>query len=271
MSFSVRQPESTEIPVVVEVPHAGIRLDPASLAFLTAPARSIGQDADLYVDDLYARAPALGATLVVAELSRYVCDLNRAETEVDGLAVQGAAHRNAPHGLIWRSTTENHAALRGPLSRAEVERRLELVHRPYHRTLERLLQEKKARFGYAILLCAHSMPSTGRAGHSDAGRDRAEVVPGSRGRTSAAAVVIEETDKVAREAGWTVAHDDPYRGGFSTQHYGRPGLGIHAIQVELSRRLYMDETSLTKITIGFEEVQTFCETLVRRLGALTVR
>lgn len=268
MYFSVLRPETGEIPVVVEVPHAGTLVDPQSLALLAAPARSIGQDADLYVDELYRRAPALGATLLVAHVSRYVCDLNRAETEVDGLAVQGVAARNAPHGLIWRSTTENHPALTGPLSPREVERRLELIHRPYHRTLAQLLEEKKASFGFAILLCAHSMPSLGRVGHSDAGRERAQVVPGSRGRTSAAASVIDTTDALIREAGWSVAHDDPYRGGFSTGHYGRPARNVHAIQVELSRRLYMDERTLTKNASDFQEVSRFCDRLVERLGTL---
>lgn len=268
--FTVRPPEAREIPVVVEVPHAGTGVDPQSLALLTAPARSIGQDADLYVDELYQRAPALGATLLVAHLSRYVCDLNRAETEVDGLAVQGASARNAPHGLIWRSTTENQPALGGPLTVQEVERRLELIHRPYHRTLERLLAEKRATFGFAILLCAHSMPSLGRLGHSDAGRERAEVVPGSRGRTSAAAVVIDATDAIVREAGWTVAHDDPYRGGFSTGHYGQPARNVHAIQVELSRRLYMDERTLAKNPSDFINVSGFCDRLVERLGTLAL-
>jgi N-formylglutamate deformylase len=207
--FSVREPVGREIPLVVEIPHAGTLVDPESLATLVAPARAIGLDADLYVDQLYARAAELGATSLVAHASRYVCDLNRAEVDVDGLAVQGGTTRSAPHGLIWRTTTENQPALLGPLSRGELERRLELIYRPYHRKLAALLEEKHARFGYAVLLCAHTMPSLGRLGHSDAGRERADVVPGSRGRTSAAAAVIETPDVLAREIGWTVSHDDP--------------------------------------------------------------
>ena len=77
--FSVREPQGPETPLVVEIPHAGLLVDPETLATLSAPARSIGQDADLYVDELYGRAPALGATVLVAHSSRYVCDLNRAE------------------------------------------------------------------------------------------------------------------------------------------------------------------------------------------------
>lgn len=268
--FSVREPQGRETPVVVEIPHAGVLVDPQSLATLAAPARSIGQDADLYVDDLYERAPALGATVIVAHVSRYVCDLNRAENDIDGLAVQGAPTRSAPHGLIWRSTTENQSALQAPLTSLELERRLELVYRPYHRSLAALVQQKRRKFGYAIVLCAHSMPSLGRLGHTDAGRERADVVPGSRGRTTAAASVIDTPEILAKELGWTVSHDDPYRGGYSTGHYGQPGSRVHAVQVELARRLYMDERALTKTPNRFAEVSAFCDTLVARLGALAL-
>ncbi|HEX3596113.1 MAG TPA: N-formylglutamate amidohydrolase [Polyangiaceae bacterium] len=270
MFFSVRDPVGRETPLVVEIPHAGLLVDAESLSTLIAPARAIGLDADLYVDQLYARAPELGATVLVAHASRYVCDLNRSETDVDGLAVQGGTTRSAPHGLVWRTTTENQPSLTAPLTPRELERRLELIYRPYHRTLASLIEAKRARFGHAVLLCAHSMPSLGRLGHSDAGRERADVVPGSRGRTTAAASVIDSPDVLARETGWTVSHDDPYRGGHSTVHYGRPAAGVHAVQVELARRLYMDERTLEKKSNDFEKVQSFCDALVARLGALAL-
>lgn len=270
MYFSVREPSARETPVVVEVPHAGLHVDPTALATLIAPARSIGQDADLYTDDLYADAPLEGATLVVSHLSRYVCDLNRAPDDVDALTVEGGAARSSPHGLVWRSTTENLPALAGPLTRAELERRLRDVYRPYHSTLRRALERKREKFGFAILLCGHSMPSRGRLGHRDPGRPRADVVPGSRGRTSAAAEVIAVPDELARERGWSVAHDDPYRGGYSTAHYGRPSEAIHAVQVEISRRLYMVEPTLQKKDNDFEVARAYCRAVVARLGELAL-
>ncbi len=268
--FTVREPAARETPVVVEVPHAGLEVDPTSLATLVAPARAVGQDADLYVDDLYADAPAEGATLLVARVSRYVCDLNRAADDVDQLTVEGGNGRPSPHGLVWRSTTENLPAISGPLPRRELERRLRDIYLPYHATLRRLLEQKRERFGHAVLLCGHSMPSRGRAGHSDPGRARADVVPGSRGQTTAAPAVIAVPDELARERGWTVAHDDPYRGGFSTGHYGRPSAGVHAVQVELSRRLYMDERSLGKKLKDFEHTREYCRAVVARLGRVAL-
>ncbi len=267
--FSVHEPRTTRTPVIVEVPHAGLQVDPESMATLIAPTQSLGRDADLFVDDLYADAPDVGATLLVSHVSRYVCDLNRAETDVDPLTVEGGAARSAPHGVIWRVTTDNRPALSRPLPFAELERRLVRIYRPYHQTLQALLAERVAEFGYAILLCGHSMPSRGREGHIDPGRERADVVPGSRARTTCAGSILRLIDRQAAEFRLSVAHDEPYRGGFSTSHYGRPKERVHAIQIELARRLYMDEQALTKKPREFENLRKFCRTFTQSLGELS--
>lgn len=253
---------------MVEVPHAGLWLDPVSLAWLAAPARSLGADADLYADELFQDAPDEGAHLLVANTSRYVCDLNRAEGDVDSLAVEGGTARSSPHGLVWRTTTEGRPALTGPLPRTEYERRLERYHRPYHQKLAELVEERRREHGFAILLCGHTMPSRGRDGHDDAGTERADVVPGTRGRTTAARAVIDLVERLAREAGFRVVHDEPYRGGFSTGFYGRPNARIHAIQIELARRLYMNERTLEPISERFETLRKFCRNVVGALGRL---
>jgi N-formylglutamate deformylase len=268
VSYSLTHPRSAETPVIVEVPHAGLNVDAESLATLVAPAQSIGRDADLYVDELYADAPDAGATLLCAKMSRYVCDLNRSEHDLDRDTVLGATGRATPHGLIWRSTTENRAAIARPLPRAELERRLEAYYRPYHDRLDELMRDRLSRFGFAILLSGHSMPSRGRDGHEDPGRERADVVPGTRQRTTAGASVIDLAEQVAGRYGLRVAHDDPYRGGHTTIRFGRPTAGFHAIQIELSRKLYMDETTLAKKPKQFLEIRGFCRDLVRELGAL---
>src|SRR5690606_34256917 len=235
--------------VVVEVPHAGISVDPESLASLVAPARSIGRDADLYADELFADAPQCGATMLRAHLSRYVCDLNRAPAELD--------EQTSPVG------TARSAAPAKPRPPEEVERRLPYIYRPYHRTLQELLAQKHARFGFAILVCGHSMPTFGRMGER-----RADVVPGSRGRTSAGPAVLAVTEQVAEEFSLRLEHDIPYRGGYSTGRYGRPAEGVHAIQIELSRSTYMDEMTLVRQEPGFSTARAFCRELVRRLGEL---
>lgn len=262
VSYEVFPPTAAETPLVVEVPHAGLFLDAQSLATCTAPARSIAEDADLYVDELYADAPEEGATLLVARSSRYVCDLNRSEKDLDAHTTPGGEASAAPHGVIWRRTTLGAPAIAAPLPAPEVERRLELVYRPYHAELERLLLAKEARFGYSILLCAHSMPSSGRLGER-----RADVVPGSRGHSTAALAVIQTVESVSRDFGFDLIHDDPYRGGFTTQHHGRPERARHAIQIELARRRYMDEKTLAKNST-FDEARRFSRGLTRALSLL---
>jgi N-formylglutamate amidohydrolase len=266
--FTVIEPTAEETPLTVEIPHAGLFVDGPTLSRLAAPARAIGRDADLYVDELYIDAPAQGATLLTSHVSRYVCDLNRSELDVDAESVEGAPpHARATRGIIWRLTSEGARVLEGPIPRVELERRLDAYYRPYHAALAAILERKRAKFGFAILLAAHSMPSVGRAAHGDPQNIRADVVPGTRGRTSAAASFINCVDAQARAASLSVAHDDPYQGGYTTQHYGRPDLDVHVVQVELARRLYMDEPTLSKHT-GFERMRAWCARLAKSLAAV---
>src|SRR5690606_12502996 len=108
----------------------------------------------------------------------------------------------------------------------------------------------------------HSMPSSGRLGER-----RADIVPGSQGRSTAHRAVITTTEKVTADAVYDLAHYSPSRGGYTTQYYGRLALPAHAIQHELTRRLYMDEATLAK-TENFERCATYCSQLIAALGKL---
>lgn len=262
----VESARSKETPVVVEVPHAGLDVPPHFATRLLAPARSIARDADLFVDELYEGALDEGATLIASRVSRYVVDLNRAESDVDAESVAGApASPRAPRGVVWRLTTDNEKCLAAPLTPAELDARLAEIHRPYHAALARTIRDKLERFGVCVLLAGHSMPSVGRSGHGDAAVKRADVVPGTQGRTTAAGALVDLVERHARDAGLTVKHDEPYRGGYTTRHWGRPSAKIHAIQVEIARRLYMDEVALAKHE-GFAPMQKFARELVRKLA-----
>ena len=279
MHFTVREPSSAETPVVVEIPHAGLHVPPQFLPPIVAPARALGRDADLFVDRLYDGAAAEGATSIVAHVSRFAVDLNRAETDIDADAVEGAPSQpRAPRGLIWRLASDGSNVLARPLTRADFEARLAEVYRPYHAELRRIIDHKVAQFGFAVVLAAHSMPSPGkgpvsaptasRTARDERESSGADVVPGTRGRTSAAPCFIDAVDAHARAQGWTVVHDDPYKGGFTTQHYGRPSANVHAVQVELARRLYMNEALLTPDGATFETVRAWCRALVAKLGSV---
>jgi N-formylglutamate amidohydrolase len=232
--FERIDPPRRETPVVVEVPHAGLEIAAPFLEPVTAPARAIARDADLYVDALYEDAPAEGATVILARASRYVIDVNRAETDVDSDVVEGGrGDLRMQHGLVWRTTSDGDPALSRRLSRAEIDERLDTVWRPYHRELAAIIERKRSRFGLAIVLAAHSMPSTDRATGARAGgaaEARADVVPGTRGRKSAGARFIDAVE----------AH---------------------------ARRLYLDEATLRPLP-AFGAVRTWCRELVRELGRL---
>src|SRR5580698_2554193 len=209
--FERIDPRGPETPVVVEIPHAGLESAPPFLEPLAAPARSIARDADLYVDSLYSEAPDAGATVLVARTSRYVIDVNRGEGDVDAEVVEGArADVRLHHGLVWRTTSDGEPALSRRLTLRELEERLDLEWRPYHRELAAIVERKRARFGIAIVVAAHSMPSIDRGPRRDAiesVRGRADVVPGTRGRRSAAGRFIDVVEQHAIAQGWSVRHD----------------------------------------------------------------
>ncbi len=264
----VRPDASRETPVIVEVPHAGLAIPADVRPQIVVGDGTILRDSDLYVDRLFARAPERGATLLASGLSRYVVDLNRAPDDVDRQTVRDhpAPRPTQSRGVVWRSTTEGQPALREPITHVELERRLARYHTPYHAALEAEIQRKRTRFGHAIVVAGHSMPSTGKGGQ---GR-RADIVPGSRGRTSAAAAVIDLVERHFAAAGLSVKHDDPYRGGWSTQRYGQPEHGVHAIQIEINRALYADEATGEPDAAGVARIEALLLSLLDALGALAV-
>jgi N-formylglutamate deformylase len=257
-------------PVLVEVPHAGLAIPEAVGDELSPPADALVRDADIYVDKLYDEAPAQGATFLVARISRYVVDLNRAPDDVDVETVPDhpAPRGVQPRGVVWRVTTDGRPVLQRPLRYEQFQRRIECFHEPYHTALRSQLERLREQFGFAVLLAGHSMPSVGRSGHADPGGRRADVVPGTQGRTTAHPDVIDLVDAHFREAGLSVRHDDPYRGGWTTAHYGRPRAGWHAIQIELNRGLYVDEATGEPRSGNFEALKALCTSVVAKLGAL---
>ena len=234
-------------PVVVSVPHAGTLVPEEDLPLLGISGTALLKDADLHVDQLARALPRLGVPVVEALVSRYVLDVNRAPDDVDR-DVCPELHRPArpsTRGLCWRTTTDGAAVLKRPMTLAELNSRRRRIHEPYHAELTRQLEARRERFGYAILIDLHSMPSLGRLLHTDPGARRADIVPGDvRGTSCGPALSRLVVDHFAR-GGFSVRANDPYMGGYITRHHGRPGRGIHAIQIEVNRDLYMDESSFS--------------------------
>jgi N-formylglutamate amidohydrolase len=247
-----------------------LRIPPEVEPEIDAPSRAVLRDSDIYVDQLYARAPDHGATLLVSRVSRYVVDLNRGPDEVDAAAVP--RHPKARHiparGVVWRARTDGTPLLRAPLSAEQFARRIEQYYAPYHGALRQVAARLLQEHGHVAIVAAHSMPSTGRKVFGGRNVRRADVVPGTRGRSTADGRIIDLIDAHFREAGLSVKHDDPYRGGWTTASYGAPKRGQHAVQIELNRALYVDEETSEIKPDDFARLQTVLDELVLKLGRL---
>lgn len=271
MSFvELTHPGTTPSSVLVEVPHSGLQVPPEVESEIDATPLALLRDSDIYVDQLYQRAPENGATLLVSRVSRYVVDLNRGPDDVDSAAVP--KHPRARHiparGVVWRARTDGTPLLRSPLTIEQFSRRLELFYEPYHRTLREVAAQIRERHGQVMILAAHSMPSAGRRMLGGGQVRRADIVPGTRGRSTADGRIIDLIDSHFREAGLSVKHDDPYRGGWTTSSYGAPKRGQHAVQIELNRALYVDEQTSEIKKNDFAKLQTVLDQLVSKLGKL---
>jgi N-formylglutamate deformylase len=267
-TFSSRLAPEPATPVVVSVPHAGIRT--AGFDGALAPELDVRGDADLYVDRLYRLGVAGGPeTYVVARLSRFICDLNRDPDDVSAGAVpEHPAPRNADgRGFIWAVTTVGTPTLIRPLTLDEWRART-AIHAAYHATLDRALARARDRFGYAVLVDGHSMPSRGRVGHTDTGSARADIVPGDREGTSCAPALTDFVGAHFARHGYSVRPNQPYKGGFITADHGRPAERIHAIQIEMRRDLYMNEETFVPDAAGFARLQAVLAELLAQLPSL---
>jgi N-formylglutamate deformylase len=266
-AFAVFLPAEPETPVVVSVPHAGLALGD----FAAAVSKNLDPrcDADLYTDHLY--LPGARGAHVSARLSRFVCDLNRDPDDVSSRSVPAhpAPKNTDGRGFIWEVTTTGAPALARPLAVHEWLAR-KAIHDRYHAALALALDRARRHFGYAILVDGHSMPRVGRAGHRDPGRPRAEVVPGDRMGQSCAPALSRLVLDHFRARGFDVAPNDPYRGGYTIARHGRPEEGVHAIQIELRRDLYMDEDTQDRPEQR-EKVRAALADLLRRLDGFDPR
>lgn len=238
-----RPPPGHGAALLIDVPHAGT-LEPPELArTLRVPFEARRHDLDLCVDTLYQDAPQRGATLMVARYSRYVVDLNRAPDAFDASSVEGAGQPAGRfrRGVIWSVDGAERPVLARRLHRAELEARLARYHAPYHARLASELARLEAEHGHVVLLDAHSMPAFGRAPWEVPGEHRADVVPGDALGRSCAPSLTALCVEVFSDHGFVVAPNAPYRGGYVTRHYGRPAQRRHALQLELNRRLFLEE------------------------------
>ena len=252
-AFEIERPQRQTLPLVVASPHSGDRYPDDLLAASRLDAQELRRSEDFLVQRLAADAPALGAPLIAALFPRAYVDVNREPYELDPALfdepLPAYANSRSPRvaaglGTVARVVASGREIYSRPLPVAEALQRVERCYVPYHRALAALVAETQARFGFCILLDCHSMPTLREPFDQGAAGVRADVVLGDgHGSTAAPGVVQRATEALAAE-GLQVAHNVPYAGGFVTRHYGRPEAGVHGLQIEIARRLYMDEARL---------------------------
>jgi len=252
--FRILRPARQTLPFVFASPHSG-RIYPASLVEKSRlSALNLRRSEDAFVDELFAGAPGLGAPLIAARFPRAYCDVNRGAGELDPamfsapLAV--AADAPSPRvqaglGVIPRIVRDGAEIYRGKLSPDEARTRIEFLHRPYHLALARLVEETLARFGAAIVIDCHSMPSALAV---------PDIVLGDRYGASAPPALTAWTENAFAGAGFSIVRNSPYAGGYTTALYGQSDVNCHALQIEINRSLYLEEDSMMR-RVCFDAIQ----------------
>lgn len=231
----------------MSIPHSGEEVPPEAHWLQGLPEPVLMCDVDRYVDQLYLPiAKALGVQTVVTRWHRYVVDLNRLPEDVDHDSVVDSQNPSGQHtqGLHWVKTTRGTRLMHEPISRALHNLLVQRYFDGFHREVEQQYQSfKKRNFTKIYHIDAHSMPSLGTSAHRDPGQQRADIVVSDFNGKSCDKNFADLVRSAYQQAGFTVAYNWPYIGGRVTQTYGQPQLGQQAIQVELNRKLYMDEES----------------------------
>ena len=265
-AFETIRPREQRAPIVFNSPHSGRDYPKRFLAQTRLDELSIRQSEDAFVDELFARAPHMGAPLLRAHFPRAYLDVNREPYELDQAMFSDMLPDNyntssprvaAGLGTIAKIVAEKKPIYRTKLSLNDARMRIEGIYKPYHETLQRLLTETLNQFGVAVLIDCHSMPNLDKRGNASA----PDIVLGDRFGSTCHPMITELADTLFTTAGLKVARNRPYAGGFTTKAYGQPNNNIHALQIEISRHLYMNEASLKK-NDNFDQMKTLIEQLV---------
>src|SRR6476469_679174 len=245
--FEVHEPGSWRGAVLFNSPHSGSVYPRDFLANCRLDIATLRRSEDSFVDELIAGVVQCGYPLMRAHFPRCFVDVNREPYELDPRMFDGRLPSFANTrsmrvagglGTVARVVGDAQEIYHQRIPIDDALRRIEGLYKPYHRALRRLLTRVHRDFGAAVLIDCHSMPST--AGTKD-DRPRADIVLGDRYGTSCVPIVSEVIEATFRELGYVVSRNKPYAGGFITEHYGNPAAGLHSIQIEINRALYMDE------------------------------
>ena len=255
-------PEQPTQPVVLDSPHSGREL-PVDFGTVLGEF-DLRNAEDCYVDRLYLPATGRGIPLLAARVSRVYLDVNRSADDIDPELLDGPSPPGAApvsdkarlgKALLWRTLDDGRPIYARRLSAREVVQRIARCHTPYHKALKRLLDTAHARFGRVLHINCHSMNSVGGSqGVGGAGRPRADFVLGDRDGSTCDPALTALVQRTLQSMGYDVKVNDPFKGVALVQAYSDPAAGRHSLQIEINKRLYMDEATLQPHA-GFEPLQ----------------
>jgi len=272
-AFEALEPVDMRAAVIFNSPHSGRVYPPQFLRQVRLDMALLRRSEDTAVDSLFAGVVERGMPLMRVHFPRSMVDVNREPYELDPRMFDGRLPTFANTrsmrvagglGTIPRVVGEAQEIYARRLPVDEALMRIETLYKPYHRALRRLISATHRAFGGALLVDCHSMPSMAPVRED---RPRADMVIGDRYGTSCAPAVGDLVETVLRERGYNVVRNKPYAGGFITEHYGQPQTGVHAVQIEINRALYMDERSY-RLTDHFPRLQADMMVLAEALARL---
>lgn len=263
----VRRPGSRTTPILLASPHSGRTYPPDIIAQTALPLSVLRRSEDAYVDMLVEQAPSVGITTILAPFPRVFIDPNRSTRELDralfGNLPSGEGgdtpHVQAGLGVVPRISADGRPIYDRELDIAEGRRRIATYYRPYHGAIDVELRAACDVFGMGILLDMHSMPAAAGGG--------VDAVLGDRHGTSCDPAIMTRIETAFRDAGLTVRRNQPYAGGYTTSFYGQPAQNRHAVQIEINRGLYLDETRVTR-SGTFAALQTVLTNVLAGLAAV---
>jgi len=274
-AIEVLAPAALASPVIFTSPHSGRDYPQELLRNSRLDRHALRQSEDSYVDLLFDDAPALGAPLLRALFPRAFIDANRSRDELDPRMFADGLPSNADTrssrviaglGVIPRIVADGQDIYDRKLYFLDARRRLAACYDPYHDALARLIDEARQGFGCAIIVDCHSMPSAGGAPFRE-GEPRIDFVLGDRFGSSCAPALTALTEETLCGLGYEVARNAPYAGGYVAASYGRPKNGVHVLQIEINRGLYLDERRIAR-TAGFERLRKDMQQLIEKITAL---
>lgn len=258
--YTLTLPASSAIPLVCDSPHSGVVYPSDFQSCLPVSVLRSGEDT--YVEELWQAIPSVGGTLLAANFPRTYIDPNREEDDIDPnilaepwtTELHPTEKSRLGHGLIW-SKARDQPVYDRKLWVAEVENRIATYHQPYHQALQREIDAAHERFGVVWHLNLHSMPSDSyEVLEIDTDKPLADFVLGDRDGTTCDPTFIGIIEDFLLQRGYTVARNDPFKGVALIARIGRPEENRHSLQIEVNRRLYMDEQSYER-SVNFENLQ----------------